>query len=112
MIVLAIIGSLMALLIPQVTQRLKSAKVKQTKVIMGQVIQALNNYQIDCGKFPANLDFLTKADPECQNWGPDPYMRKIPKDAWSHDFTYEVTGNNFMMKSAGDGKEITSEEMQ
>jgi len=112
MIVLAIIGSLMALLIPQVTQRLKSAKVKQTKVIMGQIIQALNNYQIDCGKYPTNIDFLTKADPDCQNWGPDPYMKKVPKDAWSHDFSYEVTGNNFVMKSAGDGKEISSEEMQ
>lgn len=113
MIVLAIIGSLMAFLIPQVTARLNKAKQGQTRIAIGQIVQALNNFQIDCGKFPSSLEFLTKADPECPNWGPDPYMKKIPKDAWSHDFTYEVTGTDYRVKSPGyAGKEITSEDLQ
>ena len=113
MIVLAIIGSLMAFLIPQVTARMNKAKIGQTKIAIGQIVQALNNFQIDCGKYPSSLEFLTKADPECSNWGPDPYMKKIPKDAWSHDFTYEITGSDYRVKSPGyQGKEITSEELQ
>src|SRR5580698_7279090 len=94
MIVLAIIGTLMAFLIPQVTARLNKAKIGQTKIAIGQIVQALNNFQIDCGKFPASLDYLAKPDPDCPNWGPDPYMRKVPKDAWNRDFTYEVNGTN------------------
>lgn len=113
MIVLAIIGSLMAFLIPQVTSRLNKSKIGQTKIAIGQLVQSLNNFQIDCGKFPTSLEMLSKPDPECQNWGPDPYMKKIPKDAWGRDFTYEVSGTNFTIKSPGyNGKEITSEELQ
>ena len=113
MIVLAIIGSLMAFLIPQVTARMNKAKIGQTKIAIGQIVQALNNFQIDCGKYPASLEFLTKADPDCANWGPDPYMKKVPKDAWQHDFSYEITGTDYRVKSPGyNGKEITSEELQ
>ena len=113
MIVLAIIGSLMAFLIPQVTARMNKANIGKTKIAIGQIVQALNNFQIDCGKYPSTLEFLSKPDPECANWGPDPYMKKIPKDAWNQDFSYEVSGTDYKVKSPGyKGKEITSEELQ
>jgi len=111
MIVLAIVGSLAAMLIPQVLSRYKSAQMKQAKVAIGQLIQALNNYQIDCGKYPPTLDGLSKADADCPNWGPDPYMKKVPKDPWNKDFVYEVKGNNFTIISNGSGKEISSDDL-
>jgi len=113
MIVLGIIGAVMSILLPMVMSRLNASRIKQTKLAIGQMVQSINNFQMDCGKLPANLEFLTKPDPECSNWGPDPYMKKIAKDAWGQEFTYEVSGTNFVIKSPGyKGKEINSEELQ
>jgi general secretion pathway protein G len=112
MIVLAIIGSLMALLLPQIQGALNRSRMKQTKIAISQIVQAINNYQIDCGKFPATLDNLSKGDAECSNWGPDPYLKRIPKDAWNQEFSYEITNGSYMIRSPGyKGKEITSEDL-
>jgi general secretion pathway protein G len=113
MIVLAIIGGLIAVLLPNIQSALNRSKIKQTRIAIGQVVQGINGYQIDCGKFPANLDALTKAPSDCPNWGPDPYMKSIPKDGFGHEFTYETNESGYVVKSPGyKGKEITSEDIQ
>ena len=106
LIVMAIIGTLMAFLIPSVISRLDKAKVGETKIAIGQAINALNLYYTDCGKYPASMDGLLKADPDCSNWGPEPYLKKAPKDAWNRDLIYSVEGSNYTLKSLGkDGRE-------
>ena len=106
LIVMAIIGTLMAFLIPSVISRLDKAKVGETKIAIGQAINALNLYYTDCGKYPASMDGLMKADPDCSNWGPEPYLKKAPKDAWNRDLIYSIEGNNYVLKSLGkDGRE-------
>lgn len=121
MIVLAILGSLMAILLPKFVGQQDKAKVKETKIIMSQVITALNMYYTDCGSFPNAIDGLTAADSSCSNWGPEPYMKKAPKDAWENPFEYTKDGNNFVLKSFGSDKreggdgyasDITSEDVQ
>lgn len=120
LIVVAIIGSLMAILLPNVQSQLNKSKVKETKIAMNQVINALNLYYTDCGKYPSSLEGLVKADADCSNWGPEAYIKKAPKDSWGTDFAYEIEGNNFVIKSlgadrreGGDGydKDLTSEEL-
>jgi len=121
LIVLAIIGALMAVLLPTVVGKLDKSRVANTKIAMGQISNALNLYYADCGKYPKSLDGLAKADADCSNWGPEAYMKKVPQDAWKHDFVYELDGNNYVIKSlgsdgreGGDGyaKDITSEDSQ
>ncbi|MFN7729438.1 MAG: type II secretion system major pseudopilin GspG [Bdellovibrio sp.] len=105
LIVLAIIGALMAVLLPQVTSRLDRARQQETKISIGQLINALNLYYTDCGKFPSSLEGLIKADPECSNWA-EPYIKNMPKDAWKREFSYEIEGNSYIIKSLGsDGRE-------
>lgn len=120
MIVLAILGSLIAVLLPQVTDRLDRSKLGETKIAMGQVMNALNMYYTDCGKFPESLEGLTAADSSCSNWGPEAYLKKPPKDSWGTDFAYSVDGSSFVLKSlgkdrreGGDGynKDISSEDI-
>ena len=111
MIVLAIIGSLMALLLPQLQGAMNRSNAKQSKIAMAQIQQAINGYQMDCGKLPASLDSLSKADADCPNWGPDPYLKKIPKDGWGHEFTYEVNNGVPLIKYSYKGKEYTSEDL-
>lgn len=121
MIVLAILGSLMAILLPRFVGSQDKAKVKETSIVMGQLNTALNMYYTDCGKYPESLDGLVKADANCTNWGPEAYMKKLPNDPWGTPFSYSVEGNSFVIKSmgsdrkeGGDGyaKDISSEDIQ
>lgn len=121
LIVLAIIASIMAFLVPGVTRQLDKAKVQETRIMIGQLMNALNLYYTDCGSFPQSLDGLMTADGNCPNWGPEPYVRKAPKDSWNRDFVYSLDGNQYTIislgadgREGGDGyaKDINSDDMQ
>lgn len=121
LIVLGIIGGLMAVLLPQINKSRNRGNIGTTKITMGQIINALNQYYTDCGKYPDSMDALMTADGSCPNWGPEAYMKSIPKDAWGNGFVYSFEGSSFVLKSygadrkeGGDGvdKDITSEELQ
>lgn len=104
MIVLAIIGSIAALLLPNITGQLDKSKVKETRIQMTQIVNALSMYYTDCGKYPQSLEGLTKADPNCSNWGPQPYYTKSLKDPFGGEFVYEVEGAEYNLKSLGKDK--------
>ncbi len=109
MIVLAIIGSMMALLLPRLTGAQDKAKIRETKIHMGQVINALSFYYSDCGKYPDSLAGLTQADPGCSNWGPEPYLKSKATggeimDPWGGPYSYELNGGQFVLKSLGKDK--------
>lgn len=121
LIVLAIIASLMAFLVPGVTRQLDKSKVQETKIMIGQVTNALNMYYTDCGKYPNSLQGLVQADPDCSNWGPEAYLKKAPTDSWKRELQYSIDGNEYTITSLGsDGKEggegyakdISSDELQ
>ncbi|MGE5086712.1 MAG: type II secretion system major pseudopilin GspG [Bacillota bacterium] len=106
MIVLAIIGGIAALLLPRLTGQLDKAKQKEARIQMSQIVNAISMYYTDCGKNPQALENLVKADANCSNWGPEPYLKKDPKDPWGHDFVYELNGNEYTLKCLGkDGRE-------
>ncbi len=106
MIVLAIIGGIAALLLPRLTGQLDKAKQKEARIQMSQIVNALSMYYTDCGKYPAALEGLVTQDANCNNWGPEAYLKKPPKDPWGHDFVYELNGNEYGLKCLGkDGKE-------
>jgi general secretion pathway protein G len=105
MIVLAILGSLMAILLPKIAGSKDKADVKQTGLIMSQVNTALQMYYTDCGKYPESLEGLTKADASCSNWGPEPYVKeKQLLDTWNNPFAYSIEGNAYVIKSLGKDK--------
>lgn len=106
MIVLAIIGSIAALLLPNITGQLDKSKVKETRIQMTQIVNALSMYYTDCGKYPQSLEGLTKADANCGNWGPQPYYTKKLTDPFGNEFVYELNGAEYSLKSLGkDGRE-------
>ncbi len=106
MIVLAILGSIFALLAPKFGGARDKANQKEAKIQMGMIANALSDYNLDCAKYPKTLEGLTKPDPDCANWGPDAYYKKSLKDPWKNDYVYELNGSEFTIKSLGkDGKE-------
>lgn len=121
MIVLAILGSLIAILATSVTGRLKAAKINQAKILIGEVSKALDMYYTDCSSYPTTeegLQALIAKPASCNSWGPEPYLKKINKDPWNGDLIYESHGNTYTIRSlgsdkreggAGDAADISSE---
>lgn len=107
MIVLVILGGLIAILATSVQGSLKKAKMRQAKIQIAEYGKALDLYYQDCNGYPSSdegLNALVQAPPSCSNWGPDPYLKKLNKDPWGGDFSYELNGSNYVLKSFGSDK--------
>lgn len=107
MIVLAIVASLIGVLATNINSRMKKAKVNQAKIQIGELSKALDMYYTDCNAYPASgegLQALVTQPSGCSNWGPEPYLKRMPKDPWGSDFTYESQGNSFVLISPGSDK--------
>lgn len=121
MIVLAILAGIAGILVNKATQGLKKANVKQARILIGEVEKSLGMYYQDCRKFPTALNDLLEKPEDCQNWGPDPYVKKSQlQDPWGNELLYEKTSKGGVILSFGaDGKEggegedadISSEEL-
>ena len=106
MIVLIILASLLGILGNQVVKQLAKAKIKEAQIQMAEIGKALDMFYTECGSYPSALDGLVTQPAECSNWGPEPYLKKLPKDPWNHDFVYESTGSSYELISLGaDGKQ-------
>ena len=77
---------------------------------MKSIENALLYYEIDCGKYPRTMDGLEalknrkEGEKICKHWGPDPYAKKLPKDAWGRPFIYESDGKSYKLISLGSDK--------
>ena len=107
MIVLAILASLIGVLASQINLRLKKAKINQAKIQIGELGKALDMYYTDCNAYPSaseGLQALVTQPSNCSQWGPDSYIKKMPKDPWGTDFVYESQGNTYTLISMGADK--------
>ena len=92
MIVVGIIAFITTIVGQAVTRRQKKAKVSQAKIVIGLLEQAIAEFNYDCGYYPATLDDLVSAPADCEEWGPEPYVKdgKLPKDPWKSELVYEL----------------------
>jgi general secretion pathway protein G len=111
MIVVVIVASMGTVIVNQVRKQLDKARVKQAQILISEVGKALDQFYTDCGFFPTQdqgLQALLQAPAgrTCSNWGPDAYLKKMPKDSWSHELIYTSDGAKYTLKSLGsDGQE-------
>lgn len=103
MIVLAILGSIFALLAGRFAGARDKAKIKEANIQMGQIANGLSQYNLDCSKYPQSLDGLKKAD-DCKSWGPNAYYQGKLVDPWNNPYVYEITGSEFTLKTLGKDK--------
>jgi len=96
MVVLAIIGVLAALIVPNVLGRADDARVTAARTDVGNLMQALKLYKLDNQRFPSSAQGLqalvTKptTDPIPGNW--KPYLEKLPADPWGRAYLYMNPG--------------------
>ena len=92
MVVLAIIGILAALVVPNVLNRADDARVTAARTDVGNLVQALKLYKLDNQRFPTTEQGLqalvTKptAEPVPTNW--KSYLDKLPTDPWGRPYQY------------------------
>ncbi|MES2965604.1 MAG: type II secretion system major pseudopilin GspG [Bdellovibrionota bacterium] len=106
MIVIAIIAGLMAVLGSSAVSYLNKAKVSETKIQLKELGKALESYNLSCNSYPTTdqglAALVTNPGAEaCGNWGPDPFLKKEPKDSWAKPFIYESDGGTFDIISLG-----------
>ncbi len=115
MVVVAIIGSIAALVTVNVLNYLDESKVETTKIQIRSVEGALDQYKRRHGGYPTTEQGLaalvekpsTGKVPD--NYPADGYLKAIPKDAWGNEFTFfspGVSGHKIEIISRGaDGVE-------
>ena len=96
MVVLAIIGVLAALIVPNVLGRADDARITAARTDVGNLMQALKLYKLDNQRFPSGEQGLKAliakptTEPVPGNW--KPYLDKLPNDPWGRAYQYMNPG--------------------
>ena len=111
LLVVAIIGLLAALLVPQLGRQFGKSQVKITRAQLERLATAVEKFRLDMQRYPTEqegLTILVEKPREGDNWG-GPYLGKttLPTDGWGRDFIYKLDDTfGFRLISLGaDGKE-------
>ncbi|MFG0335104.1 MAG: type II secretion system major pseudopilin GspG, partial [Maioricimonas sp. JB049] len=93
LIVLAIIGVIAAMVVPRLLGQQKQANIKATRASIHGLEQALKLYAVDHdASFPSgNQEALQQliAPTDRNGKSMEPYLEKLPLDAWGEPFYYE-----------------------
>jgi general secretion pathway protein G len=96
MVVLAIIGVLAALVVPNVLNRADDARVTAAKTDVSNLMNALKLYRLDNQNYPSAEQGLNAlivkptAGPAPLNW--KPYIDKLPNDPWGRPYQFMNPG--------------------
>ena len=96
MVVLAIIGVLAAMIVPNVLGRADDARVTAARTDVSNLMQALKLYKLDNQRYPSpeqGLQALVAkpvSEPVPVNW--KPYLDKLPNDPWGRPYQHMSPG--------------------
>lgn len=97
LLVLVILATLAAIVIPKFSGRTEQAKITAAKSQISGMEMALDSFEVDTGVYPkgnAGLEALVEPPSGAQNWK-GPYMKKgIPLDPWGNPYVYAYPGKN------------------
>jgi general secretion pathway protein G len=94
LLVLVILGTLAAIVIPKFTGRTEQARITAAKTQISNFETALEAYEADNGSYPrgtGGLSDLVEQPKDAPNWK-GPYLKSIPLDPWQHAYVYECPG--------------------
>jgi len=94
LLVLVILGTLASIVYPNMAKHAVEARIKAARVQMSSFDTALGAFEVENGYFPSGqngLGDLVQRPKDAPGWH-GPYLQKIPKDPWGHDYIYEYPG--------------------
>uniref|UniRef100_A0A7V5XHS7 Type II secretion system core protein G n=1 Tax=Thermodesulfobacterium geofontis TaxID=1295609 RepID=A0A7V5XHS7_9BACT len=93
LIVVAIIGLIASLIVPNLIGRFEKSKEEIAKAQIEMLSSAIEAFRLDVGRYPNTLDELINSSEP--NWrGPYLAKRQIPKDPWGRDYVYKYPGEH------------------
>ncbi len=114
MLVLLIIGLLVSLVAPAIFGMKEKADIDAARVQIGLIYGVCEPYRLSMNEYPASLNQLVENPQAGTKWA-GPYMDRIPKDSWGHEFVYEVQpgGAKPLIFSLGkDGQPNTADDVR
>ena len=107
MVVVVILGSLIALVGPNVWNMLFKSRQETAKAQMSNLSQAIDNFKLDQKRLPNSLDELT----EPPEGSPHPFIDSIPQDPWNTDFEYkQISKSRYEITCAGEDQEMGTDD--
>jgi len=98
LLVLVILASLTAIVVPKFSNKSKEARVTQAKVQIASIEMALDQFEIDLGRYPTTVEglkALVEKPAGLDKWR-EPYFKRqsIPKDPWGAEYQYKCPGQH------------------
>ena len=96
LLVLVILATLAAIVIPKMAGRSQQAKVTAAQTQISSLEMALDAFEVDNGYYPktGGLDDLVNQPANATSWK-GPYLKKgVPADPWGNPYSYEYPGKH------------------
>ena len=96
LLVLVILGTLAAIVVPKFAGRTEQARVTAAQTQIANFEVALNAFEVDNGYYPKGkngLMDLVQQPKDAQGWH-GPYLKDIPLDPWKNPYIYECPGRH------------------
>jgi len=119
LLVLVIIAILAGIVLPRLVGRREQAQKTAALDQIANFKTALNNFEIDNGRFPTSdegLQALLTKPSDLADWkGPYLDVSKLPQDPWNHPYIYRFPGTNGkdydLISEGADGQEGTADDI-
>lgn len=118
LLVLLILATLAAIVVPKFAGRTEQAKITATQTQITSFETVLDAFEVDNGYYPKGEDGLQDlvVQPRDATKWHGPYLNEIPKDPWEHPYIYTCPGkynqNAYDVLSAGpDGRSGTEDDI-
>jgi len=96
LLVMMIIVTLAAVVLPKFAGRTEQAKTTAAKADIASMSLALDAFEVDTGSYPksGNLNLLVEQPTDASGWK-GPYLSKgIPQDPWGNAYVYDYPGKH------------------
>jgi len=96
LLVLVILATLAAIVVPKLAGRSEQARVTAAQTQISAFETALDAFEVDNGYYPEGKDGLLdliEEPKEAKNWR-GPYLKDIPLDPWNNAYVYEYPGKH------------------
>jgi general secretion pathway protein G len=96
MLVMVILATMAAIVLPKFTGRSKQAKITAAKTQISQLEVALDAFEIDLSRYPTTTEGLRalveRPASEAEGWQ-QPYLKRdVPNDPWGNEYAYRCPG--------------------
>jgi len=97
LLVLVILATLAAVIVPRFTRRSEQARITAARADIASLEVALDAFEVDTGRYPTTeegLGALLEAPSDVTGWH-GPYIKRgLPKDPWGRPYIYKCPGDH------------------